>query len=302
MRNLLLTGLLMTFLVIGFGQNEVKLLRKAYRKSDTTQLLQFFQNWQQAIPALSESEWSDLSDLHKEAYLAFSAFYRPDSIGLTGGSEFGNDIYKDAQFLLVQNSLDIYLTDIIHNPEEEREAYVIQLINERIKEDSTREALLKRDEQGKLYEYVLDMFALGNFMSRDGRREKVSSITNFRPGIKALHQQALYLNEEYSNILYAFLGNKYSRLGKGGMVKPARAKKKSLKRQAFLENHIRIWQGHWGGYWQLPSYPVAESITFDQNRTTARVDFRMIYEGGEAILKKENGHWEIVTAYLTWIE
>lgn len=305
MKKLLLAFSLIIFIGPCFGQNQHNLLRKAYKKADTTQLVLFFQNWQKAIPPLSEREYSDLSDLHKETYLAFSAFYRPDSVELTGGSEFGSNIYEGARFLLVQNSINIYSTNAIRNPEVEREAFVIQLINESVKEDSTRESLLRKDEHGKLYEHVLDMFAPGSFSSLSMlgiEREKMGSIDDFRPNIETPGKQALYLTKEYSKLLHAFLENKHSRLGKGGIMKPARAKKKSFKRQVFLDNYIKIWQGHWGGYWQLNSYPFAESVTFDQNRKTAIIDFRMIYEGGEAILKKENGRWKVVGAYQTWIE
>ena len=70
-------------------------------------------------------------------------------------------------------------------------------------------------------------------------------------------------------------------------MNPARSKGESEKRKMFLENYIKIFHGHWGGYWQLHSYPEAESITFDKNMEYARVDFRLVYEGGFAILKNE---------------
>ncbi len=85
-------------------------------------------------------------------------------------------------------------------------------------------------------------------------------------------------------------------------MNPARSSGESEKRKAFLENDIKIWYGHWGSYWQLDSYPVVYSITFDKRMLYARVDFRMVYEGGEAVLKKKNGQWVLVTSKRTWIE
>ncbi len=51
-----------------------------------------------------------------------------DRIELMGGSEFGNNIYKNARFLLAQNSIYIFSTDTIYNPVEDREALVVQMI------------------------------------------------------------------------------------------------------------------------------------------------------------------------------
>jgi hypothetical protein len=85
-------------------------------------------------------------------------------------------------------------------------------------------------------------------------------------------------------------------------MKPARSKGESAKRQRFLEERIKIWYGHWGGYWQLISYPEAYMITLDPELTYARVSFRLVYEGGYAIFKRVDTHWVLVTAKRTWIE
>ena len=82
----------------------------------------------------------------------------------------------------------------------------------------------------------------------------------------------------------------------------ARSTGKSENRKKFLENYIKIWYGHWGGYWQLYSYPTASSIIFDKDMKYARIYFRMVYEGGEAILKNENNKWILISAKRTWIE
>lgn len=122
------------------------------------------------------------------------------------------------------------------------------------------------------------------------------------PAVESTDKKPLYLNSKYNEILNAFLGNKHLPLGAGGIMNPARSKGQSAKRKMFLEKFIKIWYGHWGGYWQLISYPEANSITFDKEMKYARIDFRMVYEGGEAILKRENGIWKLISAKRTWIE
>ena len=85
-------------------------------------------------------------------------------------------------------------------------------------------------------------------------------------------------------------------------MSPAKSKCESDKRKQFLENYIKIWYGHWGGYWQLNSYPYAQKITFDRKFENAVVDYRMVYEGGFAYFKKVNGIWVLIQARRTWIE
>ena len=65
---------------------------------------------------------------------------------------------------------------------------------------------------------------------------------------------------------------------------------------------MKIFHGHWGGYWQFLSYPQVYSITFDNDMKFARVDFRLVYQGGEAFLKNEEGVWTLMSSKLTWIE
>jgi hypothetical protein len=125
---------------------------------------------------------------------------------------------------------------------------------------------------------------------------------DFRPQVKVPGKQAIYLTAARAETLRAFLGDKHLPLGAGGIMHPARSRGESEKRKTFLGKAIKIWYGHWGGYWQLDSYPVASSITFDKSMGYARVSFRMVYEGGEAILKKTGGQWVLLSSKRTWIE
>ncbi len=70
----------------------------------------------------------------------------------------------------------------------------------------------------------------------------------------------------------------------------------------FINNAVRIFYGHWGGYWQYETYPQASSIIFDSQMKRAVVNFRFVYEGGQVLMEKQNGEWTIVSGRLTWIE
>ena len=82
----------------------------------------------------------------------------------------------------------------------------------------------------------------------------------------------------------------------------AYSKGESRKRMDFISNAVRLFYGHWGGYWQYETYPQATSIVFDSQMQRAVVFFRFVYEGGEVTLEKQNGEWTIVSGKLTWKE
>jgi hypothetical protein len=286
---------------VGYSQTQGALLEESYKKNSAELLKQFFLNWNQEIKTITNDELLNSNDTVNQAYQAFTAFYKPHSIGSIGGSEWGNDIYSNVDFLIVQNFIKIYFTNKIHFSEQELEDYMIENINKHVKTDSIREKYLTR-KNGKFQNITIEMYGPdGGYYSN---REKVltDSIVDFRPRIDCDGKIPLYLTENYRDLLNAFLGNNHLPLGAGGIMNPARSKGQSEKRQKFLSQNIKIWYGHWGGYWQLYSYPQAYSITFDKDMQYAKINFRMIYEGGEAILKNNNGEWTVLSARRTWIE
>ena len=130
---------------IGFSQNEGRLLEDAYKKNSTLKLKTFFDSWQKDVPTISDNELVKLNDTLQNAYKVFKAFYNPLDIDKMGGSEWKNDIYKKAYYLIVQNKIKIYLTgDKIYYSDQEIDDYVVAKINSEVKNDSLKQSLLKR--------------------------------------------------------------------------------------------------------------------------------------------------------------
>ena len=286
--------LLLTYTATGQLQTPSDLLYSAYDKKSTKELTQFFKNWSKNIPTISDAEFSAMNDTFRQTYSAFTAFYKPTSIDSLGGSEWGNKIYKDVDFLIVQNSIDIYFTDKIFYTAKDSDDYIVSYINTHIA-DSLKQKYLKR-YNNRLSDIVLENFG------PETKEVKTDSITNFRPRINCGNKSPLYFTSEYDKVLNDFLKNEHFELGSINIMTPARSRGESEQRQKFLESEIKIFYGHWGGYWQLLSYPVAYSITFDKQMHYSKINFRMIYEGGEAILENKNGQWFLVSSRRTWIE
>ncbi|MFN8343724.1 MAG: hypothetical protein U0X91_01895 [Spirosomataceae bacterium] len=283
------------------AQTQGQLLEKANKKKSKELLKKFFDNWHSETPTITNLELLQLNDTVRQAYRAFAAFYKPLDVDSIGGSEWGNKIYENVDYLILQNKLWIYSQDKVFYTDNEIEQFVIDKINFTIKEDSTKQKLLKK-ENGKLSNFVIRRFEPNeDIFSDNDTKTKIDSILNFRPQISC-NKKPLYLTKNYIEILNAFLGNSHYKLGTGGIMNPAKSKGQSEKRKKFLESYIKIWYGHWGGYWQLNSYPTCSSITFDKNFEYAKIQYRMVYEGGEAVLKNENGNWKLISSKRTWIE
>ena len=125
------------------------------------------------------------------------------------------------------------------------------------------------------------------------------TINEFRPSIKG-STPTLFLTEDYQKVLNRFLGDESVPLGHDGIMNPARAKGESEKRQKFLNNKLKIYHGHWGG-WRLITDPTVTQIAFNKSLTKAVVHFSLVYEGGHAIYKHKKGKWVLVESKLTWI-
>lgn len=245
---------------VAFGQKGDTLLYKAYKTKSITELQTFFENWALETPSISNENFDKLSDTTKNIYQVFQSFYNPKDISRTSGSEWGNDIYKDVKYFLVQDKIYFAIVDSL----------------------------------------VRDSAKFGDIMF--SAVSQYDTLNDFRPRLQFPDVKCLSLTKYYNGLLNRYLGDKHYKLGTGSVMSPARSKGESQKRMQFIGNFIKIWYGHWGGYWQLHSYPYASRITFDKDFQNAVVHYRMVYEGGYAYFKKTNGEWNLVKAKLTWIE
>lgn len=85
-------------------------------------------------------------------------------------------------------------------------------------------------------------------------------------------------------------------------MNPAKAIEESEQKKKFLKKYIKYFYGHWGGYWQLPTYPLAINIILSKDLKFAFIDFRMIYTGGNALLEFRENKWILIGGRRTWVE
>jgi hypothetical protein len=276
--------------LVSLSQKRDSLLSKAYNAKSSLQLELFFKNWLLETSAISDADFKNLNDTIQNVYLVFQNFYNPIDINKTGGSEWGNDIYKNVKYLLVQDKIEYGFVDTL-----DRELLIQTRINRYTKGDTAKlKSLLKR--------YKGDMIRFKDDYLDWPEAKEYSILNDFHPKFEFSEPAIVFLTDTYEKLINDFLGDNNYKLGEGNIMSPARSKGESENRQKFLENYIKIWYGHWGGYWQLNSYPFAEKITFDTKFENAVVNYRMVYEGGYAYFKKINGKWTLLQAKRTWIE
>jgi hypothetical protein len=275
------------------NQTQLKLLENAYEQNDLKKLDKFFDNWHKEIPPISESELITLKPMQQETYKVFEAFYQPSHLE---NIDF-NNIYKDVKYLLVQNSLKMYKTDMLIVTRNDSDNAFKYLVKNGMLDTILPNKYIERFDG--LNRLTSDGWQLFDKLNQSSEIS-IDSIQNFRPKIDCEKKITLNLTKNYDKILINFLENNNMPLGTGGIMDTAKAIANHRKRESFMEHYVKIWYGQWGGDWQLTTYPEVYGITFNPDYSRAKIYFRIEYQGGEALLKKDNGKWIMVSSELTW--
>ena len=281
-------------------RSQSRMLRKAYKKDSTSLLYQFFDNWSNNV---SSNENEAKNKWVAEAHKVFAAFYQPLQLDKIGCRSEDQGLYDNVPYFIVQGTLcGIYMADTIPISPDELEAYYANRISQMFPEESTRKQYLDWLRIDKERGELSPEFDFDTQGQRAIPTTKMDSNISFRPPVNFPNKKIVYLTAKYKRLLNGFLGNKHVGMGKEGIMQVAYSKGESRKRMDFISNAVRLFYGHWGGYWQYETYPQATSIVFDSQMQRAVVFFRFVYEGGEVIMEKQNGEWTIVSGKLTWKE
>lgn len=122
------------------------------------------------------------------------------------------------------------------------------------------------------------------------------SISEFRPEIANDTINLLYLTDKHINAFNCFLDVDVE----NSFFVPT--SEKSISKYRFLNNFLFFFKGHWGNYWTFETNPYVQKMSFNNTKDKVKIYFKLGYEGGEAILEKNEEDWEIIDFYMTWIE
>ncbi|MBO4489639.1 MAG: hypothetical protein J5741_08320 [Bacteroidales bacterium] len=295
--------LVVTVTVSAQSESQAKLLKEAYQSRSTELLYKFFDNWSEEVKS---NEKKAKNPYVKEAHKVFTAFYQPMQT-IRRGTRCS--IYDDKPYFIVQGSLGkICTADFILYKPEEIDSFMIARILPFYADDTNYQKKWLANLQPGYWSYLTF-----NYAGRNGHggyslsefnipvSEVVSDI-RFRPPVSFIDKKVVYLTDGYKKLLDSFLGDDHVELGDENIMQPATASDISKQKKEFLDSAARIFYGHWGGYWQYETYPEASQIIFNPEMNRAVVLFRFVYEGGQAVLEKQDGEWKVVDVRFTWIE
>lgn len=278
-------------------------LETSYTENSIEKLRTYLNNWANEIKPISDKELRDQKEYVKAAYGIFEVLFDPHNIGRLGVKQFRYDVYRNYHYFIIPQKVGIYTTGKVYFNEEETDAYTIEAVKKYVVPDSLKPIFIDRIKNRYNYhQQIIDSYGPYGHMYKDSTWAIIDSIVNFRPRVVQIAGVPLYLTKKYEMELVNFLGNTHVPFATGGVQNISKATGESAKRQAFLQNLIKIAHGHWGGYWELKTPPSIHTITFDKDFKYAKVDFVLIYEGGSAFLKLEKGQWQFISAKRVWQE
>lgn len=285
----------------GQSKSQAKLLKDAYKSQSTELLYKFFDNWSEEVKS---NEDEAQNPYVAEAHKVFAAFYQPMQIEKNSERI---TMYDDKPYFIVQGTLwRIRKADFILSKQTEIDSFMIARVLAAYADDTVhqKEWLENLDPEDSWTDiemnYNGDIYA--SPFNITVPVSTVDSAVEFRPPVHFEGKKVVYLTKKYEKMLNSFLGNKHVDLGAENIMQPAYSKGESRSKHSFINQAALIHYGHWGGYWQYETYPKANQIIFNPEMNRAVVMFRFVYEGGEAVLEKQNGEWVVVDSRLTWIE
>lgn len=125
------------------------------------------------------------------------------------------------------------------------------------------------------------------------------SIDDFRPQVMG-GAPVLTLNDHYERMLAKFLGMKAESIRAGNSI-GVQSGEESRRRLDFLNQFTCVSYTRGWEVWSLLTLPVVSSIQFDSKFKHARVNFKLILEGGEALYERNGNVWRLVKAGRTWV-
>lgn len=277
--------------------SQAKLLKEAYQSRSTELLYKFFDNWSEEVKS---NEGEAQNPYVAEAHKVFTAFYQPQQI-------IARDIdchlqYRDKPYFIVQGSLwKISQAETILYKREEIDSFMVACILQKYPDDTIEQRewidYVRNNNLKLSYEFSNAFFPFAQISITT-----LDSAIEFRPPVNFEGKKVVYLTKKYEKLLNSFLGNRHVDFGEEDIMQPALPLGNDRLKHGFFNNAALIFYGHWGGYWQYETNPKANQIIFNPEMNRAIVLFRYVYEGGEAVLEKQNGEWKVVDFRFTWIE
>ncbi len=127
-------------------------------------------------------------------------------------------------------------------------------------------------------------------------------LKDFRPSLQFDGKHILYLDEFHLASMLGFLtdGDEYWVEWKGRNEDSESPER--MRRLEYLNSMLHIFPGHRGRGWHFETHPYVYAIYLSSDQERAIVQFRVYYSGGEAIMERLNGRWQLTGILWNWAE
>jgi hypothetical protein len=198
------------------AQTDLELLEIAYEKKSNYLLREIFEKWHRNSKRISNEEINNLNDTLKETYQVFKTFYKPKKLNLIGGSEFGDTLYQNIKYALIQNSIYIEMKDKIYYTSSELDSFIINSIMS-CNIDSIKKKYFSTKINGKFIPWVMATFQPEDiYEGKDKNVIKVYDYRDFYPIIEDSTIKPINLTKDIHTTLVSFLKDSHSHFGSGG--------------------------------------------------------------------------------------
>jgi hypothetical protein len=159
------------------------------------------------------------------------------------------------------------------------------------------------NEVYKGYQYaVVQNSIYYNFEYDSLYSQKFDTIKDFRPNVNFSNAKTLFLTPQIESIIdsFLFLGNPLENSDMRNISESDRTE--IYKRGSYLGKKIGVYPNHWGFGFHLVTHPDIGIVSFNKNRTKAKLNFRVVYMFGDAAFEKNDGSWKMIKSDITGIE
>ncbi len=244
-------------------------LEEAYKKDSESDLKQFL-DYYSSKGRLRNQEYDQKPFFEKSAYDIYKLFYTPNDLSRFGRGEFGDSIYKDVKYFIVQNEIEVQF--------------------------SNKEHLIDTITGKRLYSIIdwID-YNIPSILS-------IFSIKSFYPDVESENCKIIYYSEDFKELIEKFLDKDFTIPSVYGLMSSSKTHFISEQRKEFLNKYIKIFGRAWEKGWHVETHPIVNFIVFNKNQTEAVIYFRLIYGGGEATFKYIDNKWVMLWSSLSWVE
>lgn len=150
--------------------------------------------------------------------------------------------------------------------------------------------------------YIMQNSLRYDFYFKDRGDNTTYTVENFNPTINNSDIQQIEFNDDLKSMLDCFLGTGYVVTENDTIESLPFTVEEIFDRYYYLNKFIRFFPNHWHLSFSYITEPFVYQMSFNKTKDSAQVHYALGYQGGEAILVRDDDNWNVVDYYMTWIQ